>query len=47
MTDSDTVKIPYFLSKKIVLFQNIKDGYVVDFNNSVNSQLDWLNTQKR
>ncbi|ORX51523.1 hypothetical protein BCR36DRAFT_325940 [Piromyces finnis] len=46
MTDSETVKIPYFLSKKIGLFQNIKNGYMIDFNKSVDNQLDWLNTQK-
>jgi len=47
MTDSETIKIPYFLSNKILLFENIKNGYIVDFKKSVKSELDWLNTEKR
>jgi len=47
MTNTETIKIPYFLSKKILLFENIKNSYEVDFNESVDNELNWLNTQKR
>ncbi|ORX81443.1 hypothetical protein BCR32DRAFT_279744 [Anaeromyces robustus] len=46
MNDTETIQLPYFLSKKIILFENIQNGYIVDFNKSVDNQLDWLNTQK-
>ncbi|KAL6593157.1 hypothetical protein LY90DRAFT_674028 [Neocallimastix californiae] len=46
MTNTETIKIPYFLSKKILLFENIKNSYEVDFNESVDNELNWLNTQK-
>jgi len=44
MTD---VKLPYFISNKIGLFKNIKDDYEIEFNKSVSSELNWLNSQKR
>jgi len=47
MTETETIKLPYFLSKKIVLFENIQNDYITDFNKSVNSQLNWLKSQKR
>jgi len=47
MTDVDTVKLPYFLNNKVVLFENIQNDYIVDFNKSVDSELNWLNSQKR
>jgi len=46
MTETETIKLPYFLSKKILLFENIQNDYIADFNKSVNSQLDWLKSQK-
>eukprot|EP00833_Pecoramyces_ruminatium_P005561 jgi/Orpsp1_1/1179593/evm.model.c7180000070012.1 len=46
MTETESIKIPYFLSKKIVLFENIQNGYIEDFSKSVSNELDWLNSQK-
>ncbi|ORX46850.1 hypothetical protein BCR36DRAFT_98435 [Piromyces finnis] len=46
MTDVETVKLPYFISNKIGLFKNIKDDYEIDFNKSVESELNWLKSQR-